>query len=265
MPDLDGVSVVVTRAPHQSRELCDLIEVAGGEAVCFPVTKIEPLPDNDTAVIEGLKKLSQADMTIFVSPNAVSFGFDLLQRRGLALSAHTQVFAIGPGTARQLASRGAGVDGVPQGRYDSEALLALPALQNIRGLSVLIIRGLAGRETLAQTLAQRGATVSHLPCYRRTRPDRVDVKVMERWRDTGFDVVVLTSASAANHLWSILAGNADTLLGETALVVSSERISTHCRSLGFTGTIEVADNASMPALVEAASRWRAGRPHGESD
>ena len=265
MPDLDGVSVVVTRAPHQSRELCDQIMNAGGEAVCFPVTKIESLPDNDTAVIEGLKKLNQADVTIFVSPNAVSFGFDLLQRRGLALSAHTQVFAIGPGTARQLASRGAGVDGVPQGRYDSEALLALPALQNIRGLSVLIIRGLAGRETLAQTLAQRGATVSHLPCYRRTRPDRVDVKVMERWRDTGFDVVVLTSASAADHLWSILAGNADTLLGETALVVSSERISTHCRSLGFTGTIEVADNASMPALVEAASRWRAGRPHGESD
>ena len=265
MPDLDGVSVVVTRAPHQSRELCDLIEVAGGEAVRFPVTKIEPLPDNDTAVIEGLKKLSQTDMTIFVSPNAVSFGFDLLQRRGLALSAHTQVFAIGPGTARQLTLRGVDVDGVPQGRYDSEALLALPALQNIRGLSVLIIRGLAGRETLAQTLAQRGATVSHLPCYRRTRPDRVDVKVMERWRDTGFDVVVLTSASAANHLWSILAGNSGTLLGETALVVSSERISTHCRSLGFTGTIEVADNASMPALVEAASRWRAGRPHGESD
>jgi len=257
MPDLDGVSVVVTRAPHQSRELCDLIEVAGGEAVRFPVTQITPLSDNDTAVIEGLKKLSQADMTIFVSPNAVSFGFDLLQRRGLALSAHTQVFAIGPGTARQLALRGADVDGVPQGRYDSEALLALPALQDIRGLSVLIIRGLAGRETLAQTLVQRGAIVSHLPCYRRTRPDRVDVKVIERWHDTGFDVAVLTSASAADHLWSILAGDADLLLGETALVVSSERIAAHCRSLGFTGTIEVADNASLPALVEAISQWRA--------
>ena len=265
MPDLDGVSVVVTRAPHQSRELCDQIVNAGGEAVCFPVTKIEPLPDNDTTVIEGLQKLNQTNMTIFVSPNAVSFGFDLLQRRGLVLSAHTQVFAIGPGTARQLVLRGASVDGVPEGRYDSEALLALPALQNIRGLSVLIIRGLAGRETLAQTLAQRGATVSHLPCYRRTRLDRVDVKLLERWRDTGFDVVVLTSASAADHLWSILARDADTLLGETALVVSSKRISTHCRSLGFTGTIEVADNASMPALLEAASRWRAGRPHGESD
>ena len=265
MPDLDGVSVVVTRAPHQSRELCDLIEVAGGEAVRFPVTKIEPLPDNDTAVIEGLKKLSQTDMTIFVSPNAVSFGFDLLQRRSLELPEHTLVFAIGPGTARQLASRGVDVDGVPQGRYDSEALLALPALQNIRGLSVLIIRGLAGRETLAQTLTQRGAIVSHLPCYRRTRPDRVDVKVIERWRDTGFDVAVLTSASAADHLWSILASEAGTVLGGTVLVVSSERIAAHCRSLGFIGTIEVADNASMPALVEAASRWRAGRPRGEAD
>ena len=263
MPKLDGVSVVVTRAPHQSRELCDQIANAGGEAVCFPVTQITPLSDNDTAVIEGLQKLSQADVTIFVSPNAVSFGFDLLQRRGLVLAERTQVFAIGPGTARQLALRGSGVDGVPQGRYDSEALLALPVLQNITGWSVLIIRGLAGRETLAQTLAQRGAIVSHLPCYRRTQLDRVDIKLMERWRDTGFDVVVLTSASAADHLWSILAGDADLLLGATALVVSSERIAAHCRSLGFTGTIEMADNASMPALVEAASRWRAGRPRSE--
>jgi uroporphyrinogen-III synthase len=88
---------------------------------------------------------------------------------------------------------------------------------------------------------------------------------MERWRDTGFDVVLLTSASAADHLWSILASDAGTLLREIALVVSSERIAAHCRSLGFAGTIEVADNAGIPALVEAASRWRAGRPRSEAD
>jgi len=34
-------------------------------------------------------------------------------------------------------------------------------------------------------------------------------------------------------------------------VVSSSRIATHCRDNGFTGKLVVAQNAGMPALVQA--------------
>jgi len=260
MPDLGGVSVVVTRAPHQSRELTDLITAAGGEVVLFPVTQITPLPDNDAGVTEGLQQLEQSDIAIFVSPNAATFGLDLLARSGLILPSHTKVLAVGPGTASQLGEKGISVDAIPQGRYDSEALLGLPVLQDVHGLKTLIIRGLAGRETLAQVLTQRGATVAHLPCYRRTQTDQVDGKVLARWRQNEFSAVVLTSVSGVDHLWSILGVEVDDFLAQTALIVSGERIATRCRSLGFTGTIAVAENAGMPALLEALRCWRENQP-----
>ena len=81
--------------------------------------------------------------------------------------------------------------------------------------------------------------------------DNPDPKVLSRWHDQGFDVLILTSASAAEHLWQLLGANAIELLKNMAFVVSSERIGEHCRSMGFAGSIVVAENAGMSALVSA--------------
>ena len=251
MTDPAQLSVVVTRAVHQADELCDLISQAGAEAVRFPVTEIEAVEDSDPALVRALETLDEADVAIFVSPNAATYGLSLLERWGRGLPERARVLAVGPGTARQLHERGVSVSAVPHGKYDSEALLALPDLQGVAGSSVLIIRGQAGREILAEELDRRQAVVSHLVCYRRVALDNPDPKVLSRWHDKGFDVLILTSASAADHLWQILDASAVELLKNMTFVVSSERISEHCRSLGFAGSIVVAENAGMPALVSA--------------
>ena len=141
MADLAGMSVVVTRAAHQADELCELIEKAGGEAIRFPVTKIEPVDDHDAALAPGLDQLDQVDIAIFVSPNAATYGLSMLARLGRHLPENASVLAVGPGTARQLVARGVKVSAVPKGKYDSETLLALPDLEQVAGRSVLIIRG----------------------------------------------------------------------------------------------------------------------------
>ena len=251
MTDPAQLSVVVTRAVHQADELCDLISQAGAEAVRFPVTEIEAVEDSDPALVRALETLDEADVAIFVSPNAATYGLSLLERWGRGLPERARVLAVGPGTARQLHERGVSVSAVPHGKYDSEALLALPDLQGVAGSSVLIIRGQAGREVLAEELDRRQAVVSHLVCYRRVALDNPDPKVLSRWHDQGFDVLILTSASAADHLWQLLGTSAVALLKNMSVVASSERIGEHCRSLGFAGSIVVAENAGMPALVSA--------------
>jgi len=251
MADPTRLSVVVTRAVHQADELCELISQAGAEAVRFPVTAIEAVDDSDPALVQSLETLNDTDVAIFVSPNAATYGLSLLERRGRELPKRTRVLAVGPGTGRQLHERGVSVSAVPQGKYDSEALLALPDLQDVAGRSVLIIRGQVGRAMLAEELARRQALVSHLVCYRRVALDNPDPKVLSRWRDKGFDALILTSASAADHLWQLLGENAIELLKNMTFLVSSERIGEHCRSMGFAGSIVVAENAGMPALVSA--------------
>jgi ammonia channel protein AmtB len=48
-----------------------------------------------------------------------------------------------------------------------------------------------------------------------------------------------------------LGANAIELLKKMTFVVSSERIGEHCKSMGFAGSIVVAENAGMSALVSA--------------
>ncbi|HCK76081.1 MAG TPA: uroporphyrinogen-III synthase [Gammaproteobacteria bacterium] len=251
MANVTPVSVVVTRAIHQADELCRLVEKAGAEAIRFPVTKIEPVDDHDPVLAEGLDALDQIEIAIFVSPNAATYGLSLLKRLDRHLPENARVLAVGPGTARQLGDRGIRVSAMPNGKYDSETLLSLPDLEAVAGRSVLIVRGTAGRELLAEELSQRRARVLHLPCYQRSPMDQPDPEIVSRWADQGFDALILTSVSATDHLWSMLGIDVTTLLENMTIVASSERIARHCKSLGFAGSVVVADNAGMPALVKA--------------
>src|SRR6185295_3375161 len=80
------------------------------------------------------------------------------------------VLAPGPGTAEALAATGIAGARVPATTFDSDGLLRLPELADVRGKLVLILRGDGGREQLAEALRSRGARVDTIACYRRARP-----------------------------------------------------------------------------------------------
>lgn len=103
-------------------------------------------------------------MVIFISRNAVLHGHALIQDQTIA--------AIGLGTKTELERHGKSVDIFPtQPPFDSEALLTLPALLNVKHKNITIIRGGEGRDLLFDTLSTRGATVCYLDVYTRLQPD----------------------------------------------------------------------------------------------
>lgn len=161
---LAGRRILVTRPRELAQGLAALIAGAGGEPVPYPAIEIHD-PENPAAVKALLARAAQFDLAVFASPSAVRKAFDLH-----AAPWPARIGAIGEGTRRELQARG--VHGViaPTGRSDSEALLALADLQQVRGQRVLIVRGAGGRELLGQALAERGALVEYAECYRRLRP-----------------------------------------------------------------------------------------------
>ena len=167
---LHGWRVLVTRPAAQAERLSDLIQKRGGEALQLPVIEISP-PADPPGTENLLCRIGNADLGIFVSRNAVTWTWKLLgENRGLP--GNIRLLAVGEGTAAELSR--AGFDDVAHagGTSDSEALLQLPELQEerVRGKHVLIFRGMGGRELLADTLRQRGATVEYIEVYRRTAP-----------------------------------------------------------------------------------------------
>jgi len=216
---LKGCGVLVTRPEHQADELAAAIEEAGGEAIRFPVVDIDP---QDSADVNGcLEALPAADITIFISTNAVIYGLPYVDGN------ETTIAAIGPSTKTAIESAGRQVDIFPAQGFDSEQLLTEAGLQDVAGKNIRIIRGDGGRELLAETLRERGATVDYLPVYRRlTRvySPNLLTGLEHRWRDGQVNCVIAMSVDSLDRLLEILPAGCRRLLDKTPLVTPSTRV-----------------------------------------
>jgi len=247
---LAGRAILVTRPEAQAARLCALIETAGGEALRFPTLAI--LPPRDAAKAAAVLSptgLSVYDLAVFVSPTSVKAAFDLMDK---PWPAALPVAAVGTGTARALQARGVTGVIVPAQGADSEALAALPRLQSVAGLRLLIVRGEGGREWLGNTLRERGAGVDYAECYRRAQPDIPEsaVRAMaERWRSGGVHAVCITSRAALVNLLKIFPGDENTI-GATPLFAAHGRIAGVATQRGFSRVIECepGDESMISAL-----------------
>ena len=251
-PPLAGVGVLVTRPAQQAGELCALIESAGGHAVRFPTLAISAVAD-PTAARAALAALEHSDLAIFVSANAVDQALTL--RSAESWPAGLSYAALGAGTARALARHGLSAQWVAPPPNDSEALLAMPPLQELSGQRILIIRGVGGRELLGESLRTRGAAVNYAEVYQRSRPNSDTRDILAAWARGAVDIVTVTSGEALHNLVAMLGDAAGARLLTTPLVVVSERMVQQALALGFTSARR-AEAAGDAALMAALIAWR---------
>jgi uroporphyrinogen-III synthase len=148
-----------------------------------------------------------------------------------------KMVAIGAGTARELERQGVAAVIVPAGRFDSESLLKLPALQTVSGNRIVIFRGEGGRATLGDTLAARGALVEYAECYRREKPNVDPRPLMEAWSRREVDAIVVTSSEGLRNLCAILGDMGQKQLAQTTIFVPHARIASTSRGLGLNSVI----------------------------
>ncbi|MDR1163235.1 MAG: uroporphyrinogen-III synthase [Candidatus Accumulibacter sp.] len=228
---LSGRRILVTRPEAQAVALGEAIRAKGGVPVFFPLLKITPA-DELEALRRVAPRLEEYAMVVFVSPNAVRFGLPAL------LGARTwpervKAAAIGPGTEKALTRHGVGKVLVPLERFDSEALLELPAFQKsqVEGLKALIVRGDGGRELIAETLTERGATVEYLSCYHRAAP--TDASGVETALREGLDAVTVSSSEGLRALPGLLDAKSFETLSAVPLFVPHVRIAQTAEELGL--------------------------------
>jgi uroporphyrinogen-III synthase len=245
--DLGGRGVLVTRPAAQAEGLCRLIEAAGGRAIPFPTIAIVPVADPEPA---HARLAEDWDLLIFVSRNAVEQALPLCPNG--RLPALGRLAAVGAATARALSEAGRAPDLVPAGRYDSESLLAQPALADVAGWRVLIVRGEGGRTLLADTLSARGAEVAYAEVYRRALPEADAAALVASWSQA-VQLVIATSGEVLDNLLALVGEAGRPALVATPLVVVSERTAAAAREQGFR-RVELAERADDEAVVAALCR-----------
>lgn len=226
---LKGIGIAVTRPVDQAKKLGALITAAGGTVIPYPLIEITALTDYSQfeTVIQAIHKY---DWAIFISSNAVQNGMPRLVIQGIP--AYLKFAAIGPVTASELKSFGVNQVLTPSShiqdgdeskvRFDSEALLALPEMQDMQGKKVMIFRGIGGRDVLADTLKARGATVTFAECYQRINPQSSCDLLANLYNEKKLHGIVVTSSEAMRHLLD-LAGDAE-WLKDITLFVNHARI-----------------------------------------
>ncbi len=249
---LHGRRILVTRARAQASGLAGALRDLGAEAVELPAIRIEPRIES-AEVRAAIAAIGDYALICLTSPNGVRLLFEALEGAGLdarALAAAT-VAAIGPGTARALATHGIAADVVPE-RFVAEALVESLAAVEVRGRRVLVARAAEARDVLPDALRERGAEVDVLALYETVR-EEPEAEAVEAARDA--DYVTFTSSSTVRNLTEALGDRFPT----GARVVSIGPVTSEAaREAGLRVDVEAERHdvdGLLAALLADAAEW----------
>jgi uroporphyrinogen-III synthase len=252
---LEGCTVLVTRPEEQAHALIAEIEKRGGRVVFAPMIAIQPRHDDPQAQ-HAIRQLPDYDVVIFISKNAVEHGMRMIKAAKHSLKRHA-VYAVGVGTGACLRDLGVAEVHTPKGEFSSEGLLKMPGLSahEIHDKKVLIIRGAGGREVLAQSLQQRGATVDYCEVYERVVPVTRLGDVLKAARVTTPDIALITSPEALANLAAKIDQEGLDEMYDVPLMVAGGRTAQEVERLGFTLEPVLVENPGDQCIIEALTHW----------
>jgi uroporphyrinogen-III synthase len=271
---MSAKTIIVTRPSGQARQLIEVlsrhIENSGvakrtlPEILSLPLLTIVPKSDEQLAD-QIVTILSNVDLAIFVSPNAIESVMRLLERDWQDFS--KKIIPIGVmGGSSQLALKNHGV-GLEQNptpiiiplnneNWDSEGLWQeLQSLEwNWEDKKIVIFKGEGGRDWLADTLKKAGASVEAISTYVRIPLD-IDNPAWEAIRQLDFSKTLwlLTSSEAVRYLGEVMKDQFPQNLHSASALCSHHNIADAAEVIGFgeVFTTEPGDEA----LVKASLAW----------
>lgn len=243
---LAGATLVVTRPAPSAASLVRPIRARHGTPLALPGLSLRA----SDAGLAPLRAAGRYDGWIFVSPAAVRFAFRA--EPSLRIASGAWVCSVGAGTRRALARHGIAAV-APGERADSEGLLALPELAEVRGRRIALVGAPGGRELIAATLRARGAEVEAVHVYERM-PPRWSARQLQALAQASAPLItLLSSGEALSNLVARLPRDTLARLRRQMLVVSSERLAALARANAFED-VHVAASALPADLLAAAQK-----------
>ena len=238
---LFGRKIAVTRAPHQSAKLGELLTEKGGEALYIPTINIVPIEPNER-LKEAIDRINEYFCIIFTSVNGASIFFDRLFAQGKDARSlwGVKILPIGAATAEFLTSRGIVPDSIPES-FTSEGIIEVLEKMEVRGRRYLLPRAEQARDVITKYITDQGGACDVIPVYRTTLPDNAALPVEKP------DIVTFTSASTAENFITLFGRQ----MLETASVASIGPITTETLKKHHVKVDITASRYDVEGLVDA--------------
>lgn len=218
---------------------------------CVALSTMRIVPRDDAQSCRRLREALAAPRVVFTSPNAVRCAAAMTPLRRKRAQ---HFFAIGAGTAAALRRAGIADVQVPA-HADSEALLAMDALQDIDGLRVGLVTAPGGRDRIEPGLRKRGAQVVRADVYARQAQAPSPRAFAALRAARGRWAIALSSGEALQTLMDHAPADLAPKLRAARVLAGSARLADEARALGFRD-LRLAAGARPADLVAA----RDGRP-----
>lgn len=267
-------TIVVARPSGQARQLIEVltraIEASGlgkrslPEILSLPLLTIVPKSDEHLAD-HIATALSNADLAIFVSPNAIESVMRLLERDWQDFSKKIIPIGVMGGSSHlALKNHGIGLEENPtpiiipknNENWDSEGLWQeLQALQwNWQKKKVVIFKGEGGRDWLADTLTKAGAAVEAISTYSRVPLDLDNPAWhLVREMDLSKSLWLLTSSEAVRYLGEVMKDQFIQNLNAASALCPHHNIADAAELIGF-GEVFTSEPGDE-ALIKSTLAW----------
>jgi len=199
-----GRCIMITRPRIQSGSFVRGLEELGSEVIECPTIEIIP-PESYVPLDRTIQALEEYDWIVFTSVNGVKEFLNRLQYLGKDSAAleGIRLAAIGPETAREIASHGIQVEFVPAD-YRAEGILHGLNPAEVEGKRFLLPRAATARDILPRTLKQWGAEVDVVQAYR-TVPAKGSAAILSGvLSENKVDMVTFTSSSTVKYFVDLL-------------------------------------------------------------
>lgn len=225
------MNILLTRPEGRNQLMIEALKSKSVSYLVTPLLQVEPIQTKPKSA--QVIQIEQADIIIFISTNAVKFAIDAIGQIDKHCSSRTEFYAVGEATFNALQQLGISAQEAPQDCQQTEGLLSLPQLQSLSGKKVTIIRGVGGRETLANTLANRGAQVSYWEVYRRACPSLQKDTTALAWQQAEIDTIIVTSGEILDNLIKLVPKELFAWLRACHIIVPSSRVQDQAIAYGL--------------------------------
>ncbi|WP_394201695.1 uroporphyrinogen-III synthase [Shewanella waksmanii] len=218
------MTVLLTRPEGRNQSMIEALTQKKVPHFTTPLLEVQPFKDQPAA----LNAFLQADIIIFISTNAVAYAAHLCPQ-----FPNAHYFAVGDATYRALAELGIAAEQAPADNQQTEGLLTLASLQKLNDVNVCIVRGVGGRETLAEQLQSRGANLSYWQVYQRQCPTLDAKQIVADWQQHQVDTIVVTSGEILANLINLVPKEQFAWLQACHIIVPSIRVYQQAQAAGL--------------------------------
>lgn len=161
--------IINTRPEERASAMTVALQRLGYNVLALPLLKLQALP-LDAQLRNQFAEFLRADTVVVVSSIAAQLGIQHSQSLGYSLADIQQKNWIAVGQATQRTLQNFAIESICPAVENSEGMLQLPVLQQIRQQKIAFWRGIGGRTFMMEQLKQQGCDVLNMLLYHRQTP-----------------------------------------------------------------------------------------------